>query len=202
MNKIFRCLSLVLVLVMMMSMTTFAASISAPTVNSDKELRTVKVSGTVAEPNENQQVVILVLESTANLQSVSDDDIAYIDQITAEDDGKYEFNFAIDESKGDKFKAYIGGTGVTSPQPATINLGQLGGPGDCAGLKVADGGPGPDGEVGLADYVFIISNYKKSVYNSDAKLQEQLMIADFNNNQTIDLGDYVTVISNYKKSYK
>ena len=95
MSKIFKCISLVLVLVMMLSMTTFAASISTPAADADKDARTVKVSGTVADAVANQQVVILVLKSTANLQSVSDADIAYVDQIAAGTDGKFEFNWVI-----------------------------------------------------------------------------------------------------------
>ena len=204
MAKFLKISSLALVLLMMFSMTTFAAELSAPSAEIDKDAKTVEISGTVTNAAEDQQVVILVVKSSvANLGSVSDSDIAYIDQVAANADGSYTiptFGIDTDKMETEKFTAYIGGTGVSAPKPVSVDLG-AGNPGDCAGLSEAEGGPGPDGEVGLADYVFIISNYKKSVYNDDPKVQAQLMIADFDENKEIGLGDYVTVISNYKKVY-
>lgn len=182
MSKIFKCISLVLVLVMMMSVTTFAAGISTPAADADKDARTVEVSGTVADAVANQQVVILVLKSTANLQSVSDADIAYVDQIAADADGKFNFNFAIDESKGDKFTAYIGGTGVAAPQSASINLGK-GGAGDCD----------ESGKVDFDDYMIIINNYNKTS-NFDVR-------ADLDASGKVDFDDYMIVINNYNKVY-
>ena len=186
MSKIFKCISLVLVLVMMLSMTTFAASISAPAADANKDTRTVKVSGTVSDAAENQQVVILVLKSTANLNSVSDADIAYIDQIAADSDGKYEFNFAIDESKGDKFTAYIGGTGVAKPQSASINLGK-GGAGDLDGDLV----------VGLFDYLEFVGTYKLKL-GDEGYIPE----ADFDPTNEIDVFDYLEFIGYYGNDYR
>ena len=186
MSKIFKCISLVLVLVMMMSMTTFAASISAPTADADKDARTVKVSGTVSGAVENQQVVILVLKSTANLSSVSDADIAYVDQIAAGADGKFEFNFAIDSSKGDKFTAYIGGTGVTAPQSVAINLGK-GGPGDC----------NEDAMVNIMDYDIVIGAFGTKA--GDKSFDER---ADLEADSMINIKDYDIIIGNFGNSYK
>ena len=187
MSKIFKCISLVLVLVMMLSMTTFAASISAPAAEANKDARTVKVSGTVSDAAENQQVVILALKSTANLNSVSDADIAYIDQIAADSDGKYEFNFAIDESKGDKFTAYIGGTGVAKPQSASINLGK-GGAGD-----VND-----DDVVNVFDYQIVVNAFDSVA--GEERYNEQADIADPIG--SINVFDYQIVVNNFDNVYK
>ena len=186
MKNLVRGFCLGLVLVMLISMSAFAAEISAPAVTVDKDAKTADVSVTVKEPEAEQYVTILVIKNTANLASVSEDDIAYVDQEKAVD-GSVTFKLGVDTAKyGEKFTVYVGGTGVAAPASAPLSFSN-GGPGDANG----------DGVVDLDDYMLVINAYNAE--KGEAKYSEN---ADLNGDGIIDIDDYMLVINNYNKVYK
>ncbi len=186
MKKFVGIVSLTLVMVMLFTVSAFAASVSTLTTEIDKDNRTVKVSGTVSEPVEGQQATIMILKGNVDLSSLTDDDIAYIDQVPVSG-GKYEFNAAIAADKGDSFTVYVGGSDIAAPKPQRFSFTSLSkGPGDCNG----------DGVVNLKDYMIVLSSYNTS--SSDANFDP---MADLNGDNVINLKDYMEVLSNYNKSY-
>ena len=185
MKNLVRGICLGLVLVMMISMSAFAAEISAPAVTVDKDAKTADVSVTVTDPAADQYVTILVIKNTANLASVSENDIAYVDQEKAVD-GNVTFKLGVDTAKfGEKFTVYVGGTGVAAPKSASLSFSN-GGPGD------ADG----DGMVNIKDYNLIIGAFGSALggaaYNDKA---------DLNSDGMVNIKDYNIVIENFGKTY-
>ncbi len=139
MKKVLKLVCLTLVFSMLFSLTAFAAEITVSTPEVDVENMTASVKVTVADSVDDQQVVILVLANGAKLgdASISDDDIAYIDQAAAVSTGtdgekEFTFNFGINTVKfsGTSYTAYIGGTDVTTATPKNLRFAE-GGPGDC-----------------------------------------------------------------------
>ena len=185
MKNLVRGFCLGLVLVMLISMSAFAAEISAPAVTVDKDAKTADVSVTVKEPEAEQYVTILVIKNTANLASVSEDDIAYVDQEKAVD-GSVTFKLGVDTAKyGEKFTVYVGGTGVAAPASAQLSFSN-GGPGD------ADG----NGMVNIKDYNLIIGAFGSAT--GSATYDEK---ADLNSDGMVNIKDYNIVIENFGKTY-
>lgn len=185
MKNLVRGFCLGLVLVMLVSMSAFAAEISAPAVTVDKDAKTADVSVTVKEPEAEQYVTILVIKNTANLASVSEGDIAYVDQEKAVD-GSVTFKLGVDTAKyGEKFTVYVGGTGVAAPASAPLSFSN-GGPGD------ADG----DGMVNIKDYNLIIGAFGSAA--GGATYDEK---ADLNSDGMVNIKDYNIVIENFGNTY-
>ena len=176
---------LVTVFVLVMTVSVMAATPTEPSVEKDNSARTVTVSGSVSDCSDNQQVVILVIKSTASLSSLSESDVAYIDQAPVGNDGKYTFNFAIDKSKGDGFVVYIGGTDVSSTKSASFSF--AGGAGDING----------DSKVNLDDYMVVINAFG-SVSGVDEEYNPK---ADLKADGKINLDDYMVVINNFGNVY-
>lgn len=169
-----------LVLVVLSSMTSFAASIDlAGGVQLDKPNRTATISGTVTSPVASQQVTILVLKKTASLSSLSDDDIVYIDQAAAGTDGSFSFSAKVDAAKGDEFVAYLGGSAVTSVASQPLNF-VANRPGDTNGDDIID----------IEDYQKVLSNFGKASFDP---------AADLNSDGVVDIEDYQAVLSNFGK---
>lgn len=186
MKKFVGIVSLTLVMVMLFTVSAFAASVSTLTTEIDKDNRTVKVSGTVSEPVEGQQATIMILKGNVDLSSLTDDDIAYIDQVPVSG-GKYEFNAAIAADKGDSFTVYVGGSDIAAPKPQRFSFTSLKkGPGDCNG----------DGLVNLDDYQAVIYNFGKTEADPTFSFE-----ADLNGDGMINLDDYQEVIYNFGKTY-
>ncbi len=186
MKKFVGIVSLTLVMVMLFTVSAFAASVSTLTTDVDKDNRTVKVSGTVSEPVEGQQATIMILKGNAELSSLTDEDIAYIDQVAVVG-GKYEFNAAIAADKGDSFTVYVGGSDIAAPKPQRFSFTSLKkGPGDCTG----------DGAVNLEDYMLVINNWGR--ISTDPNFDVR---ADCNDDGAINLEDYMEVINNWGKVY-
>lgn len=186
MKKFVGIVSLTLVMVMLFTVSAFAASVSTLTTEIDKDNRTVKVSGTVSEPVEGQQATIMILKGNVDLSSLTDDDIAYIDQVPVSG-GKYEFNAAIAADKGDSFTVYVGGSDIAAPKPQRFSFTSLKkGPGDCTG----------DGAVNLEDYMLVINNWGR--ISTDPNFDVR---ADCNDDGAINLEDYMEVINNWGKVY-
>lgn len=186
MKNLVRGFCLGLVLVMLISMSAFAAEISAPAVTVDKDAKTADVSVTVKEPEAEQYVTILVIKNTANLASVSEDDIAYVDQEKAVD-GSVTFKLGVDTAKfGEKFTVYVGGTGVAAPKSAALTF-SAGGAGDANG----------DDLVNIKDYDIVIDAFGTALggegYNEKA---------DLNSDTLVNIKDYDIVIDNFGNSYK
>ena len=187
MKKFVGIVSLTLVMVMLFTVSAFAASVSTLTTEIDKDNRTVKVSGTVSEPVEGQQATIMILKGNVDLSSLTDDDIAYIDQVPVSG-GKYEFNAAIAADKGDSFTVYVGGSDIAAPKPQRFSFTSLSkGPGDCDG----------DGVVNLTDYMLVLNNYGKTSQDPDFD-----PLADTDGDGVINLTDYMDVLNNFGKVYK
>lgn len=174
-----------LVLVMLMSASALAAEIAAPAVTEDKEAKTADVEVTVTNPATEQYVTILVVKSSVNLASVSESDIAYVDQAKATD-GKATFKFGVDTTKfGEKFTVYVGGTGVAAPQSASLNF-STGGPGDANG----------DGMVNIKDYSIVIDAFG-TVFGGE-NFNEA---ADVNGDGMVNIKDYDIIIENFGNTY-
>lgn len=180
-----KTLILGLVFVLVTAVTVTAATVSEPTVTPDKSDRSVSVSGKVTGAEEEQQVVILVIKSTANLSSLSDSDIAYIDQVPAKEDGSYSFEFGIDESKGNAFSVYVGGTSCSSPASASFSFG--GGPGDIDG----------NNKVNFDDYMIVINAF--GTVKGDEKYDDRADIK--NGDEKINFDDYMVIINNFGNVY-
>ena len=186
MKKFVGIVSLTLVMVMLFTVSAFAASVSTLTTEIDKDNRTVKVSGTVSEPVEGQQATIMILKGNVDLSSLTDDDIAYIDQVPVSG-GKYEFNAAIAADKGDSFTVYVGGSDIAAPKPQRFSFTSLSkGEGDCNG----------DGVVDLEDYMYVFRNYGKTASDSGFELE-----ADLTGDGNVDIEDYMAVFRNYGNVY-
>lgn len=185
MKNLVRGICFGLVLVMLLSVSAFAAEIAAPAVTADKEAKTADVEVTVTDPAAEQYVTILVVKNGVNLASVSENDIAYVDQAKATG-GKATFKLGVDTAKfGEKFTVYVGGTGVAAPKSAALTF-SAGGPGD------ADG----DGKVNLLDYNIIIDAFGTA--SGAAEFNEK---ADLNGDGKVNLLDYNIVIDNFGKTY-
>ena len=186
MKKFVGIVSLTLVMVMLFTVSAFAASVSTLTTDVDKDNRTVKVSGTVSEPVEGQQATIMILKGNAELSSLTDEDIAYIDQVPVAG-GKYEFNAAIAADKGDSFTVYVGGSDIAAPKPQRFSFTSLSkGPGDCTG----------DGRVNLEDYMLVFNNWGKTSADADFNAD-----ADCTGDGKINLEDYMEVFNNWGQVY-
>lgn len=186
MKKFVGIVSLTLVMVMLFTVSAFAASVSTLTTEIDKDNRTVKVSGTVSEPVEGQQATIMILKGNVDLSSLTDDDIAYIDQVPVSG-GKYEFNAAIAADKGDSFTVYVGGSDIAAPKPQRFSFTSLSkGEGDCNG----------DGVVDVEDYMYVFRNYGKIASDSGFELE-----ADLTGDGNVDIEDYMAVFRNYGNVY-
>lgn len=185
MKNLVRGICFGLVLVMLMSMSAFAAEIAAPAITADKNAKTADVEVTVTDPAAEQYVTILVVKNSANLASVSESDIAYVDQAKAAD-GKVTFKLGVDTAKfGEKFTVYVGGTGVAAPKSAALSF-SAGGPGD------ADG----DGMVNIKDYNIIIGAF--GTISGGEGFDDK---ADLNGDGMVNILDYNTVIENFGKTY-
>lgn len=185
MKNLVRGICFGLVLVMLMSMSAFAAEIAAPAITADKNAKTADVEVTVTDPAAEQYVTILVVKNSANLASVSESDIAYVDQAKAAD-GKVTFKLGVDTAKfGEKFTVYVGGTGVAAPKSAALSF-SAGGPGD------ADG----DGKVNIKDYNIIIKAF--NTVSGATGFDER---ADLNGDGKVNIQDYNIVIKNFNKTY-
>lgn len=186
MKKFVGIVSLTLVMVMLFTVSAFAASVSTLTTEIDKDNRTVKVSGTVSEPVEGQQATIMILKGNVDLSSLTDDDITYIDQVPVSG-GKYEFNAAIAADKGDSFTVYVGGSDIAAPKPQRFSFTSLSkGEGDCNG----------DGVVDVEDYMYVFRNYGKIASDSGFELE-----ADLTGDGNVDIEDYMAVFRNYGNVY-
>ena len=155
MRQFLKVVCLATVFVMLFSCSAFAATIQLDTPDVVKEEKEAVVSGSVNDPVADSQVTILVIESSASLSNLKDSNIAYVDQIPVEEDGTFEFSLAInqDNFSGDRFTAYVGGTGVTSVESASLYFGNK--PGDVSG----------NGRVYLEDYMMVCRYYGQSVPN-------------------------------------
>lgn len=178
--KILKVLCLTMVLVLMLSCTAMAATVQLDTPQVDKTAKTAVVSGKIVDPAESSQVTIVVIESSKSLSSVASGDIVYVDQMALEADGTFSFSLAVNQEKfkGDQFKAYIGGTGVTTVSSATLNFGST--------LK---GDVTGDGKVSLLDYQLVVANFGKTTSKGDA-----------NGDGKVSLTDYQLVVANFGKT--
>ena len=179
MKKMMKAVCLAMVFVMILSCSAFAATIQLDTPTVDKAAKTAVVSGKIADPAADSQVTILVVESGTALSNLSDDKIAYVDQAPLNEDGTFSFSLAINQEKftGDKFTAYLGGTGVTTVGSTPLNFGNAK-PGDVDG----------DERVYLSDYLMVCEYYGQNVpagTNGDADgsgrtyLEDYMMVCEY-----------------------
>lgn len=179
MKKMMKAVCLAMVFVMILSCSAFAATIQLDTPTVDKAEKTAVVSGKIADPAADSQVTILVVESGTALSNLSDDKIAYVDQAPLNEDGTFSFSLAINQEKftGDKFTAYVGGTGVTTVGSTPLNFG--------SGKK---GDLTQDGYVDIEDYNLVVNNFSKPTFDPRA---------DGTGDGFVDIEDYNLVVNNF-----
>lgn len=170
----------------LMSVSAFAAEIAVPSVEVDKELKTAEVEVSVTNPEAEQYVTVLIIKNTSSLASVSENDIAYVDQEKT-DNGKVKFRLGVDTEKyGEKFTVYVGGTGVAVPASADFDFSEANNPGDTDGDK----------KVNIKDYNAVID-----AFGSVKGAKNYNSAADFNNDDKVNILDYGVVIDNFGKVY-
>ena len=99
-------------------MLSAAWSVSAADVSgtASESSGTVTISGTVTDPVANQQVTVLVVEDNTGIANISAENIVYIAQTTAENNGDYSVSFIMPAGKRTgTYDIYIGGTEVDPP---------------------------------------------------------------------------------------
>lgn len=186
MKKSVKGICLGLIMATAVSMSAFAAEISEPVVTPDKEAKTATVSVEVSDPAKEQYVTVLVVKNGVKLASVSESDIAYVDQVAAVD-GKAEFKLGVDTEKfGEKFTVYVGGTGVSAPVSQALSFSKANNPGD------ADG----DNIVNIRDYNAVIDAFGSS--KGDENYNENV---DFDGNDVVNILDYGVVIDAFGTIY-
>jgi len=140
MKKFSKILAMVMVALMMMSTAAFAdAAIGDPAL--EEEVVTVQLTGLTA----NEEATILVVNDGVALASLKNTDIVYIDQLTADGDGKVTFTLdasnAVANEAGEKIvDIYCGYT----------NMNVAAGPLTCADLLI-NPAPEPQYKTGDAD---------------------------------------------------
>jgi len=184
MKRILAAVSVAVVLVMLFSMTAFAADLSGITSGGTVSNESAWVEGSVTAAA-GQQVTALVVEKGVSLSSVAEGDIAYIDQVTAEG-GSFRISFKVDTAKfGVEYTAYIGGSDVSSYQSKDIIL-KARFPGD------ADG----DGRVNITDYLMLVDTWNR--IEGDARFDAR---ADFNEDGRVNIDDYLILLDNWNRNY-
>ena len=179
MKKFLKAACLATVFVMIFSCSAFAATIQLDTPAVDKEAKTAVVSGKVVAPEADSQATILVVESSVSLSNLTDESIAYVNQIPVNEDGTFSFSLAINEENftGDKFTAYVSGTAVSSVSSALVNFGNDK-KGDLTG----------DGFVDIEDYDLVVNNFNKPTFDPRA---------DGTGDGYVDIEDYDLVVNNF-----
>lgn len=179
MRKFLKVVCLATALVMILSSSAFAATVQLDTPVVDKEAKTAVVSGKIAAPEADSQATIVVVESSVSLSNLTDESIAYVDQIPVNQDGTFTFSMAINQENftGDKFMAYVGGTAVASVSNALVNFGD-GKKGDLTG----------DGYVDIEDYNLVVNNFSKATFDPRA---------DGTGDGFVDIEDYNLVVNNF-----
>ncbi len=105
---------------MAFGLNAFAAGtieLDAPVAN--KTTGDVTISGTIAGDAESKEATIIVVEQGVSLATVTDEQIRYIDQETAQS-GKFSYDFKL--VTGKVYDVYCGGTDVTSPANTIADL--------------------------------------------------------------------------------
>lgn len=112
MKKFMKALALALALCMVLSVSAFAADLGATPEDGvvDSEARTVTFTVTGVPANE--QVALLILADGATLATANEDNILYIDQTAATEDGA-SFVATIKEGN-DKVDVYVGSATISS----------------------------------------------------------------------------------------
>ncbi len=112
---------------LMLPSSAFAASIESAEVSVANDAdRTVTVSVTYGEAEENTQATILVMPSSVALALYQVSDIKYIKQTAAATDenaAEAKFTFLLSEAdRNGSYTAYIGGTGLDAPESVTFSF--------------------------------------------------------------------------------
>lgn len=138
------------VFLLMLPSSVFAASIESAEVNVANDAdRTVTVSVTYSEAEENTQATLLVIPSSVALALYQVSDIKYIKQTTAvtnENGAEAEISFSLAEAdRNGSYTAYIGGTNIDAPESVTFSF-------DNNTITIAPTAPDTVNEVTVAVY--------------------------------------------------
>lgn len=105
---------------MAFGISAFAANqIEITGVTPNKETGKVTVSGTITGDATAPEATILVVPEDVSLVEVTDAQIKYIDQETAQS-GQFSYDFVL--TPGQKYTVYCGGTDIVSPDQDVIDL--------------------------------------------------------------------------------
>lgn len=172
MKRLLKVVSLVTVFVMVLSCSVFATTpaiqLEKPPAL-DKVEKTAEVSGKISNPVADSQVTLLVVESSASLSNLTDSNIAYVNQVSADEDGTFEFPLVINQEhfSGNIYHVYVGGTGVSSVEHLRMNFSTK--PGDVTG----------EGRVTLLDYQRVVTNFGKKSWDGDATGEGKVTLLDY-----------------------
>lgn len=121
-SKSLICAAIFVVVLSFMTVALAATpAITGITVDANAETGAVTVSGTITDAVAAQEATVIVVPKGTALSSVTDDQIKYIDQMTATD-GTFSYTFKLDTTVKE-YDVYFGGTGVESVGKDAITFG-------------------------------------------------------------------------------
>ena len=184
MKKVFLALAVTAVSVAAMSMVAFA----------DPSLAVDKTTATVSGVEKGDYVSLLIVKSNKALAEVKDEDILYVDQATAGEDGTASFTFP--EITGDSAKGavvYSGYSSMTAEAAPLSKNYQAGGEDPEPPVTVIYGDVNGDGKVNELDEIVLARynaewdgyetiNEKNADVNADGKVNEldEIVLARYN----------------------
>ncbi len=184
MKKVFLTLAVTAVSVAAMSMVAFA----------DPSLAVDKTTATVSGVEKGDYVSLLIVKSNKALAEVKDEDILYVDQATAGEDGTASFTFP--EITGDSAKGavvYSGYSSMTAEAAPLSKNYQAGGEDPEPPVTVIYGDVNGDGKVNELDEIVLARynaewdgyetiNEKNADVNADGKVNEldEIVLARYN----------------------
>lgn len=118
-TKTLLCVAILVLSFAVMSVA-FAAetTVSIDTITPNAATGEVVISGTIANPADAQESTIIVVPTGTSLATVTDEQIKYIDQATAQS-GAFSYTFKLADTAA-SYDVYVGGTAVDAPDSDAI----------------------------------------------------------------------------------
>lgn len=180
MKKVFLTLAVTAVSVAAMSMVAFA----------DPSLAVDKTTATVSGVEKGDYVSLLIVKSNKALAEVKDEDILYVDQATAGEDGTASFTFP--EITGDSAKGAVVYSGYSSmtAEAAPLSKNYQAGGGDEPGPSVVYGELDGNDGITLNDAIIALKISTGSVMPT----AEQKIAADVDGVEGVTLNDAILIL--------
>lgn len=181
MKKVFLTLAVTAVSVAAMSMVAFA----------DPSLAVDKTTATVSGVEKGDYVSLLIVKSNKALAEVKDEDILYVDQATAGEDGTASFTFP--EITGDNAKGavvYSGYSSMTAEATPLSKNYQAGGEDPEPPVTVVYGDVDGNGKITLNDAIQTLKIANEEIVPTD----NQKKVADVDGNGSVTLNDAIQIL--------